>query len=104
MQSSRPDILSVIDYMMGRYEKKHGVAPKKVFVSKYHFKSLCNDWGRGLFRPVPHPTDTLNGMAITLTTCFGSIEVELVFDVPNDFIMVGTQDEFLTYAVGETVL
>lgn len=101
MSVSTPTIFNVIEHAAVIYKQSKSTAATHVFLSPYNYTKLKKELKSSFFSW--SRAEQVDG-SITLSTMTGSIQVVRVQEDSNDFILVGSEDDYLTSVVEKTIL
>ena len=101
MSVSTPTIFNVIEHAAVVYKQAKSTAATHVFLSPYNYAKLRKELKTSFFSW--SRSEQFDG-SIVLSTITGSIQAVKVQEDSNDFILVGSEDDYLTSVVEKTIL
>lgn len=101
MSRSTPTIFSIIEHTATLYKQAKSVAPTHVFISSYNYSNLAKEIGGSSY----YREDITRAQRVAaIHTAVGELEVLVVKEDSNDFILIGREDDYLNYVMEKTVL
>ena len=99
MSQSTPTIFSVVSHAASCYKTARGHEATKAFITRYIKMRLTNEMAQnhGVGNDKMHNFRIIN-------TIHGALEIVIVDEARRDFILIGNEDDYLSYVVERTVL
>lgn len=103
MWKSTPTIYSTIQHVATLYKTAKSVAPTHVFLSVYNYSNLVKEL-KTSHELRYQRSDAQAQEVVSIDTFVGRLQILVVNEDSNDFVLIGRQDDYLDYVMERTVL